>query len=135
MKTQEGKYFLQDCLDQCRPNVSIDDLIIYKYATKNIVQLKDGIILAIVDEKKFTEHPHASYVVKYLRHDNAFVAWKTDSGRGNGNYQAFAKQVFDFLSSTETVQQVNVPQNGDAILFQRTPESGIEFVRDYLLKE
>lgn len=135
MKPQEGKLFLQDCLDQCHPNLDIDNLIIYKYANNSVDEFHGPGIPTAVNEEEFDSHLHAKYVVKFLRYDNAFVAWEVSIGRGNGQYPVSKRQVTDSLMSNAKTQCVYVLHKAHAVVFKREVESVNEFIEKYLLKE
>jgi len=134
MKPQEGRLFLQDCLDQWQVNERIDDLIIYKSANKSLAEYHDDRIPTIVSEEVFADHKYARYVVKFLRFDNVYVAWDVTLGRGNGNYPVFRRQVTDFLKGKSNLQCVHIFGNAHAIIFRRDVESVNEFLQKYLLQ-
>ena len=132
MKPQEGRMFLQDCLNKWQINAQIDDLIIYKYANKPLWEYHEDSISTVVSEREFAEHILARYVVKFLRFDNAYVAWDISVGRGNGKYPVFKRQLEDFLRGEGRSQRVSVYKNAHAIIFRREAESVNDFLQNYL---
>jgi len=135
MKAQEGRLFLQDCLDKWQMNAQIDDLVIYKFANKSLCEYYEDSIPTDVSEQEFAAHLHARYVVKFLRFDNVYVAWDISVGSGNGKYPVFRRQVEDFLMSERRSQSMNVSQNARVILFRRDEESVNEFLQNYIFND
>lgn len=129
MATNTGKSILRTCLSKFGKSNEIDNLICYKYGTKeHIADYQNGNADAVLTERDTKRiKSGVSAVVKYFIKSNIYAGWHSSVGIGSGRYQIDTTILEKFEKDSEQDYKVIVTGSKDndrIYLFRK--ESGIE---------
>lgn len=129
MSTKAGRNALRTCLQKIDGSLNIDDVLCYKYGSKEHMadfQGKDaGAKLNLAELERV--HNGVPSVVKCFIHPEIYAGWHSAVGIGSGKCHVEAKELAEFEADTNTdFKEIVTGQNAEDRVYLFRKDSGIE---------